>query len=140
MLWRKNYVTRMIRNPNETPSLSGVSLLGEPFDILDKRLLLIAFSPDHLLDFEIWHRLVATEFPGQNWLAQGIVANAATSEVGPLIKPSLHAITYIWTGVIPAECQTGQTLAWCPKTNLSVLGPPTEDAWEDVCRDLAATS
>lgn len=127
------YVPRIVRGPLPEPP-TGVSLEGSPF--APGGIWIGGFAALALTEIEVWRRLIRSE---------GHEAPVALFEVDPstlrdALPPSRHASTFVldesaaWRELIAPDRPT-RSFAVAP--GLVMIGPPTEEAWEEFSGRLA---
>lgn len=131
MLWRPEYQTVVLRGV-ELPEIAGSLLSGGPWRSSESLITVIAPGVSDLRDLEIWWRLLASAD-----LAQASVAVFHSAESPDLLRsllpPSRHPRTAtseklaLWSAVVAQNA----VLAAIPLAGLAMVGPPTEDAWEE---------
>jgi hypothetical protein len=113
MLWRKGYNTFI--NPHYLP----------PHDPPCPVLIGIS-DPQQLPDAEIWFRLLEKQFPALNWAILAINA-----DLDGLLSPSRLM------RVIPTTTNWQQSREFALCHSLLMVGPPTEEAWEQFADAVA---
>lgn len=130
MLWRKGYVTERITDfcadwgdavdaAGSLPSFIPVAAIG-------------FFESEQLTDVELWCRLLQADFPNQSdWVLLNL--GVPEEELEMALPPSLLKRVY---ASCPVNWPFGREFAWRP--GLVMVGPPTEDAWEEFSSGLFA--
>ena len=102
-------------------------------------LVLVGRGAESILEQELWRKLAVGE--GVAPVVQGLVGASASefAEFRAAAPPSLAAGFRLWTdpawAALLAEESPARALAWSPATDLAMIGPATEEAWD---RMLAA--
>ncbi len=126
MLWREGYRTEVVRGFVPPSALRGASLAGAPLAVESWDGLLLGLGPPSLGGVEGWRRLTEADADG----AKVAVVVLEAGDLEGLVPRSRAATTFTASGEGWAEVLGGRVAAWCPRAALLMLGPATEEAWE----------
>lgn len=123
MLWRKGYVTVRVTGfcAQWDGYLQAIPEVAIGFD-----------SADQLTNVELWCRLLRADFGDEfRWCLLNL--GVPSEELGAALPPSL--LKRVIQGN-PADWPFNREFAW--RADLVMVGPPTEDAWEEFSEGLFA--
>ena len=123
MLWRESYRPRVIREPARTQfSDESLPIVG-------------SFNLEASREVEIWWRLFEDEFPG---LLVEVLPEALREQAFHLRAPSRQSRIRFDTKALGLVSNLDHGRAFCAivregMAELIVIGPPTEEVWDEVC-------
>ncbi len=146
MLWREPYTPRLLSDI-AVPPLSMMPLYPGADSPGPKYALIAGFSLWAIGEMGIWHRLFldggfqsATAFIDQDWSPKAI------QELGDSVPSSSHRNNYVisdpdalWRQLIEPD-KPERSFAAIIRDEVAervVVGPPTEDVWEEFARRLS---
>ncbi|MBX3096067.1 MAG: hypothetical protein KF812_04330 [Fimbriimonadaceae bacterium] len=127
MLWREGYKPEVSR---------GWQPAGPALTPVWPCPTILVPDEDDWQTAEVWWRLLEAGAPGQAVL---VGVGWEWSELRQVVAPSRRARTYVCTSNEAeafAGSQVTRTISVCP--GLKVLGPPTEEVWEEFLNRLRA--
>lgn len=130
MLWRKGYVTERVTgfcaDWGGVVDSTGSPLLVPPPAVIGY------YEPDQLTNVELWCRLLRADFlSSADWRLLNLGVDPR--ELESALAPSLAS--RVLSGK-PENWPFKREFAWRP--DLVLVGPPTEDAWEEFSAGLFA--
>ncbi len=124
MLWRESYSPTVIRDRIRTP-------------FSDESLVYVgSYALEASREVEIWWRLFEQELPG--FLVE-VVPESLRDEVIALRAPSRHSRIRFDSAALGVIDEVEPHRAFCAVVRagiaeLVVIGPPTEEVWDEVCQ------
>lgn len=103
-------------------------MAGLPFDAGDWQALVGCSGLEGLVGLGVWWRLM--DQSGVRF-ATVVLGEVSGSEAELVVPRSRHATVVVVDSLPWASFLAGRPMAWCPQAHLLMLGPPTEDAWEE---------
>jgi hypothetical protein len=142
MLWKESYRTKIIRDL-KCPESQIVTLAGVPYES-SIQVWIAGFGFECLTEQSVWWRLFESDFAGDQRVRKmfilDLVNKQVMNEVQALVAPSeFSRISFIedqrqvWTELIKPDTQHRGFAAIFENGQLPLvmIGPPTEDAWEE---------
>jgi hypothetical protein len=143
VIWRESYSTRVIECP-VLPSLAGRNLSAHSWSLLPGGSLVGGFSPEALVQMEIWCRLIGDR--AVSVLLRSAWRHADFAEIQSLVPKSRWNRTVLgepdiaWRELIAPDSEGRAFAAINTSPALLMVGPPTEEAWERFSVELSRQS
>lgn len=141
MIWRQSYSTRIARL-DEPLLLAGHSLEGSRATASDYSLVLGGWDVKSLSEQRLWLRLFRDLELSDDQVRLGLVVDGSgaspAASVSAILPPSLQALFVLWddpTGSSREALQpdtAARCFAWNPASGLVMVGPATEEAWDEM--------
>ena len=150
MLWRQSYKTR-IDQDFVCPVVESVSIAPTDYSADDRQVWIGGFAFNGLNEQAVWSRLFQSDFPrGQRVHKVFIfesIGNTEIQEIHSLVAPSEAKKCLLiidpkrgWESLVRPD-HPGRGFAAIKegeKISLLMVGPPTEDAWEEFANQWRA--
>lgn len=124
MLWRKGYVTERVTG-------FCANWAGHPTNSIPSAVIGF-YEADQLTNVELWCRLLRADF-GDAFDWRLLNLGVRSEELEAALPPSLFKRVIQGN---PEYWPFGREFAW--RADLVLVGPPTEDAWEEFSEGLLA--
>jgi hypothetical protein len=141
MIWRRSYSTRIARL--DTPLLGeGRDLSGALVRAGDFPLILGGWDTKSLNEQRLWLRLFRDMSLPDEQVRLGLVLDEPRADqagaLDSILPPSLQGLCVLWSDPSGASRELlkpeseARSFAWSPASGLVMVGPATEEAWDEM--------
>ncbi len=138
MMWRQSQKAAVLKG-FVMPDCLFLGLDGRAYDMKTARMATLGWGPESLADQEVWRRLAVGDFGQGGWIKSLVAPSfspAQSQMVQEILPPSLHpsfAFCIDPTDELRKLLEPdlpSRAAAWCPKAQLMIIGPSTEESWD----------